>query len=236
VFIEIGRLGMVMGLARFERRLERAVEGAFARAFKSQVRPVELARRMLREMDLSVDVGVKGRRTAPNHFTIALSPEDVERFDGMLDVLALELAEEAEAHAADEGYALKGPAAVELQEDPDLRPGIIEVASEFRVGTRAPRPIAWLSDGTADRHPIIIGQPVVIGRMADCQIVVNDTNVSRRHAEVRGEGDHVLVLDLGSLNGTKVNGRGVPPEKGITARVGDEISVGSAQFTIVGSD
>jgi hypothetical protein len=225
-----------MGLARFERRLERAVEGAFARAFKSQVRPVELARRMLREMDLSVDVGVKGRRTAPNHFIVALSPNDVERFDGMLEVLALELAEEAEAHARDEGYVLKGPTMVELQEDPDLRPGIIEVSSEFRVGARTPRPIAWLSDGTSTRHPIVTGQPLQIGRQADCQITVNDTNVSRRHAELRAEGDHVLVLDLGSLNGTKVNGRGVPPEKGTTARIGDEISVGSAHFTIVGSE
>jgi hypothetical protein len=227
---------MVMGLARFERRLERAVEGAFARAFKSQVRPVELARRMLREMDLAVDVGVKGRRTAPNHFTIALSPDDVDRLEGMLDVLALELAEEAEAHAQDEGYVLKGPAMVELAEDPELRPGIIDVSSEFRVGTRTPRPIAWLSDGTATRHPIVSGQPLQIGRQADCQIVVNDTNVSRRHAEVRAEGDHVLILDLGSLNGTRVNGRGVPPEKGSAARIGDEISVGSAQFTIVGPD
>jgi Protein of unknown function (DUF3662)/FHA domain len=225
-----------MGLARFEKRLERTVEGAFARAFKSQVRPVEIARRMLREMDLSVDVGVKGRRTAPNHFVIALSAEDVERLSGMLDLLAAELAEEVEAHAQDEGYTLKGPATVELAEDSVLRTGVIEVTSEFRAGTRVARPIAWLSDGTSVRHPIAPGQPVIIGRQPDCQVIINDTNVSRRHAELRAEGDHVTVRDLGSLNGTKVNGRGVPPDKGSVANIGDEISVGSAHFTIMESD
>lgn len=225
-----------MGLARFEKRLERTVEGAFARAFKSQVRPVEIARRMLREMDLSVDVGVKGRRTAPNHFTIALSRQDIERLSGMLDVLATELAEEVEAHAQDEGYTLPGPAGVEIVEEPSIHTGIVEVTSEFRSGTRTPRPVAWLTDGTARREPVVPGQPLYIGRQADCQIVINDTNVSRRHAEVRAEGNHVLVKDLGSLNGTKVNGRGVPPERGTQAHVGDDITVGSAHFTLVGQD
>ncbi len=225
-----------MGLARFEKRLERTVEGAFARAFKSQVRPVEIARKMLRELDLSVDVGVKGRRTAPNHFVIALSPADVERLSGMLDLLAAELAEEVEAHARDEGYTLKGPATVELAEDSALRTGVIEVVSDFRVGTRAPRPIAWLSDGTSVRHPIAAGTPVIIGRQPDCQVIINDTNVSRRHAELRVEGDHITVRDLGSLNGTKVNGRGVRPDTGSVANVGDEITVGSAHFTIMDSD
>lgn len=225
-----------MGLARFEKRLERTVEGAFARAFKSQVRPVEIARRMLREMDLSVDVGVKGRRTAPNHFTIALSPQDIERLSGMLDVLATELAEEVEAHAHDEGYTLPGPAGVEIVEEPSIHTGIVEVRGEFRSGARVPRPVAWLTDGTSLREPVVPGQPLYIGRQADCHIVVNDTNVSRRHAEVRAEGTHVLVKDLGSLNGTKVNGRGVPPERGTQAHIGDDITVGSAHFTLVGQD
>ena len=224
-----------MGLARFEKRLERTVEGAFARAFKSQVRPVEIARRMLREMDLSVDVGVKGRRTAPNAFTIALSAHDIDRLTGMLDVLASELAEEIEAHAQDEGFTLVGPAAVEIVEDTAMHTGIIEVKGEFRTGHRTPRPIAWLSDGTAVRQPVVPGQPLFIGRQADCQIVINDTNVSRRHAEIRAEAGHVVVRDLGSLNGTKVNGRGVPPDTGVLASLGDDITVGSAHFTIVGS-
>jgi hypothetical protein len=225
-----------MGLARFEKRLERTVEGAFARAFKSQVRPVEIARKMLREMDLSVDVGVKGRRTAPNHFVIALSPEDVDRLSGMLDVLAAELAEEVEAHAIDEGYSLKGPATVEIAEDSVLRTGMVEVTSSLKAGTRVARPIAWLSDGTATRHPIATGKPVIIGRQPDCQVIINDTNVSRRHAELRVENGQINVRDLGSLNGTKVNGRGVPPDKGSVAMIGDEITVGSAHFTITESD
>jgi hypothetical protein len=225
-----------MGLARFEKRLERTVEGAFARAFKGQVRPVEIARRMLRDMDLSVDVGVKGQRLAPNHFTIALSTADVDRLGQLADPLAIELAEEAEAHAEDEGYTLIGPAMVDLVEDFELRAGVVTVESSFQQGERTARPIAWLTDGTAKRHPIVPGQVLQIGRMADCAVVVNDTNVSRRHAEVRVDGEHILILDLGSLNGTKVNGRGVPPNKGTRAQIGDEIVVGTGRFLIVGSD
>jgi hypothetical protein len=215
-----------MGLARFEKRLERTVEGAFARAFKGQVRPVEIARRLLREMDLSVEVGVKGQRLAPNHFIVALSAEDVER-------LAVELAEEGESHAEDEGYTLLGPCGVELVEDTSLRAGMVTVESSFQQGHRPARPIAFLSDGTAHQYPIVAGEVLQIGRMADCQIVVNDTNVSRRHAEIRVEQDGIRIVDLGSMNGTKVNGRGVPRDVGVLLHSGDEIIIGNGRFVLM---
>jgi hypothetical protein len=225
-----------MGLARFEKRLERTVEGAFARAFKGQVRPVEIARRLIREMDLSVEVGVKGQRLAPNHFTVALSTEDVARLGQLAGPLAAELAEEAEAHADDEGYALVGPCSVDLVEDTSQRPGIVAIESAFQQGHRTPRPIAYLTDGTANRYPIVPGVVLQIGRMADCHIVVNDTNVSRRHAEVHVERDGIRLVDLGSLNGTKVNGRGVPPKSGTQLHEGDEILVGNGRFVVVGTE
>jgi Protein of unknown function (DUF3662)/FHA domain len=221
-----------MGLADIEKRLERAVEGGFARAFKSQVRPIELARRLKREMDLSIDVGVKGQRLAPNRFEIALSAEDVSRLASLAEPLARELAEEAEAHAVAEGYTLVGPTEVELMEDSGLRTGQVDIDSHFTPGTRAPRPVAWLVDDEGGRFPVAVGSPIVIGRLAECTITVNDTNVSRRHAEIRIEQQNVKVFDLQSLNGTKVNGRGVPPTTGTVLHEGDTVSVGTATLTV----
>src|SRR3546814_2964348 len=90
-----------MGSRGFERRLERMVEGAFARAFKSGLRPVELGRRMIREMDDHRSVGVRGDTVVPNSFTVALSTSDLEQFEGVQDSLARELADAAREHARD---------------------------------------------------------------------------------------------------------------------------------------
>jgi Protein of unknown function (DUF3662)/FHA domain len=220
-----------MGLARFEKRLERAVEGAFARAFRSQVRPVELGRRIAREMDLSLDVGVKGQRTAPNFFIVSLSVDDVERLAQFASPLAVELADAAEEHALDEGYTLRGPAEVELVEDPDLHTGQFDVEAQVRPGTRAPRATAWLTAVEGTRVALTAGDVVSIGRQSDCDLVVNDTNVSRRHAEVRVEEGAAIITDLGSLNGTRVNGKGIPPKSTFELHPGDEIWIGTGRIT-----
>ena len=96
-----------MGLQQFERRLERMVEGAFARAFRGELQPIELGRRLTREMDLHRAVSVRGL-VAPNQFEVALSRDDYERFEGFLDALAKELAEAAREHAHAEGYTFLG--------------------------------------------------------------------------------------------------------------------------------
>src|SRR5690606_30627746 len=110
-----------MGIRGFERRLERVVEGAFARAFRSGLRPVELGRRLVREMDDNRSVGVRGETLVPNHFTIALSESDLEQFEGVQDSLSRELADAAREHARDEGYSFLGPVEIELEHDPKLR-------------------------------------------------------------------------------------------------------------------
>src|SRR5207253_2541357 len=102
-----------MGLQQFEQRLERLVEGAFAKAFRSGLQPVELARRLTREMDLHRTVGVHGL-IAPNHFRVALRPSDSERFQSFADALIRELADAVREHARDERYLFGGPGEVEL--------------------------------------------------------------------------------------------------------------------------
>jgi Protein of unknown function (DUF3662)/FHA domain len=220
-----------MGLARFEKRLERAVEGAFARAFRSQVRPVELGRRIAREMDLSLDVGVKGQRVAPNFFTVLLSVDDVERLAQFATPLAVELADAAEEHALDEGYTLRGPAEVELIEDPDLHTGQFDVQAAIRPGARSARATAWLTAADGTRVALTAADTLTIGRQSDCDIVVNDTNVSRHHAEIRVEDGTAVLVDLGSLNGTRVNGKGVPPKSTVALSPNDEIWVGTGRIT-----
>src|SRR5438270_4725251 len=123
-----------MGLKGFERRLERLVEGAFARAFKSSLRPVELGRRLIREMDDQRTVNVQGNVAAPNHFTITLGSEDFTQFAEIEESLVRALADEARNHAREEGYAFMGPVEVHLKRDADLGVGSFSLSARFKEG------------------------------------------------------------------------------------------------------
>jgi hypothetical protein len=214
-----------MGLQQFERRLERLVEGAFAKAFRSSLRPVELGRRLTREMDLHRTVGVRGGLIAPNHFSVALAPSDREQFATFEDALVRDLGEMAREHAREEAYSFLGPVSVELITDDGLGAGQFLLASEV---SEAPGGGPTGSLVQADGSRIVLGDdPVTIGRLPECDVVLSDPNVSRRHAEVRRQGDDIVVVDLDSTNGTKVNGAGVKERK---LRDGDEISVGTARL------
>src|SRR5689334_19882576 len=105
-----------MVIKAFENRLERMVEGTFARAFKGGLRPVELGRRLTREMDADRSVDVNGHTIVPNQFTVWLSPTDIEQFRSMADRLTSELCEAAREHARDEGYSFVGPVKVTFAE------------------------------------------------------------------------------------------------------------------------
>ncbi len=135
-----------------ERRLERMIEGAFARAFRGQVRPVEIGRRLVRAMDLDVDLGVRGETVAPNAFDVLLAEDDLERLGELVDTLPAELAAALEEHAAEERYHLKGPVEVTLHGS-DRRAGTIEVRAAIRPGARASVPAAWVvqADARASR-------------------------------------------------------------------------------------
>ena len=123
-----------MGLLdRFEDRLDRIVNGAFAKAFKSEVQPVELAAALQKEMDDRAAIVARGRTVTPNVFTIDLSPHDDERLSVYRDALQGELATVVTEYAAEQGYALLGPAEVRLALDDSLDTGIFRVHSEARA-------------------------------------------------------------------------------------------------------
>jgi len=213
-----------MGLQGFEQRLERLVEGVFAKAFRSGLKPVEVGRRLTREMDLHRTLGVNGP-LSPNHFTVALSAADSEQFDSFSEVLTRELAEAARDHARSEGYGFVGPVHVELHIDESLTTGQFLVASAFQ---EAPGGAAVGSLFLDDGRRVEIGeQALSIGRMPECDIALSDPNVSRKHAEVRRQGTGFVVVDLGSTNGTKVNGAGV---KDRALANGDVITVGATKL------
>jgi len=192
-----------VGIGGFEQRLERGVEGFFGRVFKSGLRPVELGRKLVREMDLRRTVGVNGRTLAPNSFTFVLAESDSEQLADMVVQLRRELADAAREHARDEQYRFVGPIEVVFEIDEGQRAGLFQLEARF-VGTEEGAGIGTLVLPDGDRVPL--GDYVVsIGRSPECTIVVGDSNVSRHHAEIRPAGEGFVLVDLASTNGTKVN-------------------------------
>ncbi len=215
-----------MGLQQLEERLERLVEGTLAKPFRSNLQPIEIGRRLTREMDLHRRVGVHGL-IAPNAFTVTLAPADVERFTNFIDALSRELADAAREHARAEGYEFVGPVDVQIYEGTRLRAGRFTITCEVVEGPEEHvRAELVLPEG--DR--VSIGEePVVIGRLPECAVVLGDPNVSRRHAEIRHVGEALVVTDLGSTNGTRVNGVAVREQH---LASGDEITVGSTTLVL----
>ncbi|MCL4312901.1 MAG: DUF3662 and FHA domain-containing protein [Actinobacteria bacterium] len=225
-----------MGLTRFERRLERLVEGVFAKTFPGTLQPVEIGQRIAREMDLQRTIGVRGTIIMPNIFKISLATEDLERFSSFGSTLAKELAEAAYEHAQEERAHLLGAVEVLLLENSDLTPGVFEILCEFRPSEVTEQnedgafkyPYAWLV--LPDGSRVEIGdQPLLIGRLPICSVLLDDPNVSRQHAEIRYEDDHLLVVDLGSTNGTWVNGSKVTYTE---LQDEDEIRVGTTTLRV----
>ena len=212
-----------MGIRQFEQRLERLVEGVFAKTFRSGLEPVEIARRLTREMDLHRAMGVNGL-IAPNHFEVAISPADLKTFESYSQALLRELNEAVREHARDEAYGFVGPVHVDLTPDDSLGAGEFLVASQMM---EAPGGAAFGSLVLPDGRRVAVGEdPVTVGRLPECDVVLSDPNVSRRHAEVRRRGNDFIVVDLGSTNGTRVNGAGVRERR---LEDGDEVTFGSTQ-------
>jgi Protein of unknown function (DUF3662)/FHA domain len=294
-----------MGLQSFERALENMVEVVFSRSSRSSIRPVELGRRLLREMDDHRSVDVKGRRIVPNAFTFHLSPRDHAGFAEIEHALNHELSEAAREYARDEGYHFIGPLSVDLVVDNTLKAGRFGISSQLREQAAPPRVAAEQSFSIVD-HPSVVEQAppappappaapafplapppvalpiaeatpppsspapagfprpgtqpatpqpqsrgsgrvqlpsgervtvgasvVTIGRLPECTITLLDPNVSRRHAEIR-PGAPIVIADLGSTNGTKVNGLRIDGERVLSD--GDIISLGSTHLRFEASN
>jgi hypothetical protein len=210
-----------MGLARFEQKLERLVEGTVARAFRSGLQPIELGKHITRQMDLERQIGPRGL-IAPNVFEIYISDYDAKRFDAFAGELENELEDTVRQHARQEGYQLVGSVSVKIIADSKLKPSTVDMACQVRSDPDGlPAAHVILPDG---RRVKVGADPITIGRLPECDITLYDRNVSRRHAEIRRAGNDVVLVDLGSTNGTKVNGAFISRHR-LSDK--DEITLGS---------
>jgi Protein of unknown function (DUF3662)/FHA domain len=210
-----------MGLQGFERRLERLVEGTFARAFRTGLEPVEIGRKIARALDTARVIGVKGTWVVPNDIVVYLSSAELERFSSYTEMLSRELADAAREHARDEGYHFLGPVTVAILEDDDLRTGQLEVVAAIVEGPTSHLGALVMPDG---RRLTLGDETATLGRLPDCTVPLADPQASRRHAEIRPQGDGFLIQDLGSMNGTSVNGVPISQHR---LEDGDEIGIGS---------
>lgn len=229
-------------LQRFERRVQHLVDGAFARAFKAEVQPVEVASALARECDDRAAIVGRGRTIVPNAFVVELGRSDHERLSGLADTLAAELATAVREHADDQGYSFIGPVDVAFEEVDELDTGVFRIRSASHAGGTG-RPATALLSRSSSRRTLatlevdgrgipLAGGATVIGRGAEADVRVDDPGVSRRHAEVRlttapagGRGTpSAEVVDLGSTNGTAVDGQRTPRA---ALRDGSRITVGT---------
>ncbi len=206
-----------MGLLdRFEQRLDRMVNGAFARAFKAEVQPVEIASALQREIDERAAVVSRGRTVVPNVFTVDLSPHDHDRLSVYAETITGELTGLIREYAEEQRYTFLGGTVVTLRRDEALETGLFRVLSEAKAevattphGGRAPAAAPagvghprLVADDTA--HPLTRAV-TRLGRGTDVDIRVDDPGVSRHHAEIL-LGREVVLRDLNSTNGTYVDG------------------------------
>lgn len=206
------------------------VEGTFARLFRSGLRPVELGRRLVREMDGNRSVDVRGRTVVPNQYVVELSEADHERFAEVSDSLERELAEAAREHARDEGYSFMGPVSVHLEVAERQHTGAFQITGRMREGTGGVGAGSLLLP-TGERLPL--GEAVVtFGRRPESTVQLADPNVSRNHAEIRPHGNGWVLVDLGSTNGTRINGVRVSSHE---LADGDEIAFGNTVCTFEAS-
>lgn len=217
-------------LKDFERRLEGAVQGAFAKTFRSGLQPVELAKRILREMDSSRTVGVDGSTWAPNRFEFVLGPEDFDRFSSARTQIADELSRVVLDGARERRWGLVGSPVIEFDADPTLKLGSFRCQARLAEGAPGEVPIPPVEaelnmlEGDRRTRSYPLTKPVTsIGRLGECDIVLTDGAASRRHAEVRNGGGVFTVHDLSSTNGILVNDRRVLQQ---ALQDGDRVVIG----------
>lgn len=192
-----------MGLLdNFEKGLERVVNGAFARTFKSGLQPVEITAALRRELDTKAVVVARDRILVPNKFTVYLAPGDHARMTGIGPTLIDELTQLIQTHATAQRYQFAGGISIRLVEDGALAEGVVRIESSNVKGEVSWTPIL---DIGGKRYPITKSH-TVIGRGAEADITVDDTGISRRHVEILWDGKRGQVNDLGSTNGSQLNG------------------------------
>jgi Protein of unknown function (DUF3662)/FHA domain len=227
-------------LQRFERRIEEMVNRPFARAFKAEVQPVEIASALQRECDDRAAIVARGRTMVPNVFTVALGDHDHERLSTYAEALGVELSAMVTEYAEEQRYAFLGPVSVEFERDSDLETGRFRVhsmavaaavpANRATAETKTPAATAgnapWLEVGATTYT--LRSSTTRIGRGADSDLRIDDPGISRHHAEIRQQGGDVVIVDAGSTNGIVIDNQRVEQ-----ARLADGVRIKLGNTTLV---
>jgi hypothetical protein len=234
-------------MSRVERFIERLVERPTARLFRTRLQPIQILRRIERAMEAGR--GADGQRDlVPDAFRVRLHPQEIAAMAAP-EAVAAELASGALTFARSHRYALRGRPSVTLQPDPTLRIGEVEVDASVTAvsvpqdelaegGTRvfevpvvdAPEIVIEVREpGRSARRLPLTGAPMRIGRAPECELVLRDSRVSRRHARLHPRGGVLVLTDLGSTNGTRVNGHRVTE---VVLGEGDRIEVGDTSIVV----
>lgn len=190
-------------LDSFEKGLERVVGGAFAKTFKSGLQPLEVTAALRRELDTKAAVVARDRILVPNRFLVRLAPGDHARMTSLGPALIDEFTQLVQQHAAAQHYSFAGGIEIRLERDDGLSEGLVRVDSGNVQGEVAWTPVLDIG-GT--RHPLSRGR-TIIGRGSECDVTIDDTGASRKHVEILWDGKRGQVNDLGSTNGTRLNGQ-----------------------------
>jgi hypothetical protein len=232
-------------LDNVERGIEKMVRGAFSVGGKGQVQPVEIASRLRRELDNRSITLAQGRTLAPNVFEIRLSGSDYAMAQQWGSTLAEELCDVVINHVNSQKYTLQGAVRVSFNQDDELKPGDFEIDSSAEKSGAAPpsQPRRPATPAAPARQPTrlqpvleIEGQryslnapSIVLGRSSEADILIDDTGVSRKHLEIRTEGGSATAVDLGSTNGSFVNGQRIHGQEDLTD--GTVITMGRTRIT-----
>jgi hypothetical protein len=228
----------VGALQNFERRLEQAISGAFAKAFRSAVQPVEIAAALQRECDNNAQIMSRDRRMVPNRFHVELSDTDLQRLSAYDAAMASELGDQLKDHADTQGYVFPGPVSIDFEAAEDLTTGRFRIRSEAQAQVRSNATHTQVTRAKAlvevngTQHPLH-PPAMVVGRGTEADIRINDPGVSRRHIEFQvagqGGGLDVRVRDLGSTNGMLVDGHRI---SSTSLHDGSEVKIGNTTMTV----
>lgn len=196
--------------------MESSVTGVFSRFGSKDLQPVDLSSALEREIDTHALAIGNDRTVAPNEFRFQLSTPDFDRIEKWgSEALANELADKLTQYAESQHYAFIGPVVVIFEENLDFSKGSFEVTSESVQGNAAPVtersaskdfPVLEISG----RQYLLTANKTVIGRGSNCDIVIDDPGISRQHLEIDITRNGVIARDMGSTNGTYVEGHRVP--------------------------
>ncbi len=210
-------------LENFEKGLERAINGAFSKTFKSELQPVEIASAIKAEMDAKSSILSRDRILAPNSYLVRLASPDFNRMAALGQSLIEELNDIVTKHAKRQSYQFGAALAIKLQEDGSLPLGQVQVASHTQQ-----LQVEWQPALEFGGQQVLLTKPrTTVGRDSSADIQVNDAGLSRQHFEVVWNGKQAGVRDLQSTNGTRLDGRPVK-ESGILAD--SVITAGNTQF------